>query len=291
MTQTARQLRHAAEVEAERLPDLLARARHLANTVLLGVHGRRRSGLGDDFWQYRPMQQGDSRRMIDWRRSAKGDSQFVREREWQVAQTVQLWVDQGGSMRFSGAKDRGDKAGRARLVALALAVLLLRSGERVGLTGTALPPRRGDIQILRLAEMFLAENAQDYAPPEAKGLLPRAHAVFVSDFLGDFTPIHEALAKASDRGMPGVLLQVLDPVEETFPFRERAVFESVGGSLQHETLKADDLRMRYLDRLETRKGELKRLAQISGWHYHFHHTDDPAQSALLWLYQALDGVR
>lgn len=144
-------LRQRAEAEAARIPPLLARAEHLAGTVLLGEHGRRRAGLGDDFWQYRPAQVGDSRRLIDHRRSAKGDQQFVREREWQIAQSVMLWVDQGASMRFASEAALPDKIDRARLLALSIAILLVRGGERVGLTGTTLPPRRGNAQVLRLA--------------------------------------------------------------------------------------------------------------------------------------------
>jgi hypothetical protein len=64
----------------------------------------------------------------------------------------------------------------------------VRGGERVGLTGTLLPPRRGNAQILRLAEMFSVEDAQDYAPPEHRAMIPHARALFVSDFLG---PIDE----------------------------------------------------------------------------------------------------
>ncbi|MGR3502016.1 DUF58 domain-containing protein [Pseudaestuariivita sp.] len=285
--QTAQDLRLEAEDAAARLPDLLAQADQLASTVLLGTHGRRRAGLGDDFWQYRPAQAGDPRRSIDWRRSARGDTQFVREREWQIAQTVQLWVDQAGSMQFTSGK-HPDKAHRARLVTLALAVLLLRSGERVGLTGTRLPPRRGSIQVLRLAEMLLEEDASDYSPPDHKGMLPRSQAVFVSDFLGDLDEVELGLTKAADRGVRGVLLQILDPVEESFPFRGRAVFESPRQTLAHETLKADDLRDKYLKRLAERKARLTALAQLTGWQYHCHHTDQSAQSALMWLYHALD---
>ena len=96
-------LRALSEAEAAALPDLLARAEHLAGAVLLGAHGRRRAGAGDDFWQYRPAQVGDSRRAIDYRRSAMGDTEFVREREWQIAQSVMMWVDQGASMRFASS--------------------------------------------------------------------------------------------------------------------------------------------------------------------------------------------
>ena len=283
-------LRHSAEAEAARLPALLARAEHLAGTVLLGDHGRRRAGMGDDFWQSRPAQFGDSRRMIDHRRSAHGDQQFVREREWQIAQSVMLWVDQGASMRFaSDPKTLGTKADRARLLGLAIAVLLVRGGERVGLTGTSLPPRRGNAQIMRLAQALVVDADADYAPPEHRAMLPHARAVFISDFLGDMAEVRLALTKAADRGVRGVVYQVLDPAEEQFPFRGRTIFESVGGSLRHETLKASDLRDRYLARLAERRDELEQLCRATGWQFGLHHTGDSAQSALLWLYRALDG--
>ncbi len=282
-------LRERSEAEASRLPPLLARAEHLAGTVLLGDHGRRRSGMGDDFWQYRPAQIGDSRRMIDHRRSARGDQQFVREREWQIAQSIMLWVDQGASMRFASETTLPTKADRARLLGLATAILLVRGGERVGLTGTRLPPRRGNAQIIRLAEAWSEDEQADYAPPEHRAMIPHARAVFISDFLGPMDEVELALTKAADRGVRGVVLQVLDPKEETFPYRGRTIFESVSGSLRHETLKAGDLRDRYLERLAQRKDALTQLCRATGWQLGLHHTGDSAQAALLWLYRALDG--
>ncbi|MGB3245996.1 MAG: DUF58 domain-containing protein [Sulfitobacter sp.] len=281
-------LRAQAEEQASRLPALLARAEHLAGAVLLGAHGRRRAGLGDDFWQYRPAQLGDSRRRIDYRRSAMGDQEFVREREWQIAQSVMLWVDQGASMRFASDAKLPQKADRARLLGLALAILLIRGGERVGLTGTQLPPRRGNPQILRLADLFCRDDAADYSPPEHRAMIPYARAVFISDFMGDIEAVKLALTKAADRGVRGVLCHVLDPSEEAFPFTGRTIFESVGGTLSHETLKANDLKGRYLERLAMRKDELQRLCALTGWHYGLHHTESAAQTALLWLYGALD---
>ena len=288
VAQNAAGLRARAESQAATLPPLLARAEHLAGAVLLGDHGRRRAGMGDDFWQYRPAQVGDSRRMIDHRRSAMGDQQFVREREWQIAQSVMLWVDQGASMRFTSDSALPQKIDRVRLLGLALAIMLLRGGERVGLTGTSLPPRSGNPQVLRLAEVFCQDDATDYSPPEHRAMIPHARAVFISDFMGDMAGVELALTKAADRGVRGVIFHVLDPSEEAFPFTGRTIFESVGGTISHETLKANDLRDRYLNRLAARKAELQRLCALTGWQYGLHHTDASAQSALLWLYAALD---
>ncbi len=281
-------LRSRAEAEAARLPPLLARAEHLAGTVLLGEHGRRRSGLGDDFWQYRPVQPGDSRRTIDWRRSARSDMQFVRQREWQIAQSVMLWVDNAASMRFASEDALPQKAERARILALATAILLIRAGERVGLTGQSLPPSRGEPQLRRLTEALRRDGDDDYAAPDTSGLMAHGRALFISDFMADITPIRTALTEAADRGIQGIVLQILDPAEEAFPYRGRTIFESVGGTLAHETLKANELRDRYLERLAARKDELAALTLATGWQYQCHHTSDSAQSALLWLYGAFE---
>ncbi|WP_320176690.1 DUF58 domain-containing protein [Roseovarius pacificus] len=288
MTRSAH-LRARSEAEAAALPPLMARAEHLAGTVLLGEHGRRRSGMGDDFWQYRPVMAGDALRDIDWRRSGKSDAQFVRQREWQIAQSVMIWADDAASMRFTSNDDLPEKSDRARLLALAVAILLNRAGERVGLTGHTLPPRRGAAQIARLAEALTQDSDEEYGTPDLRGLLPHGRALFLSDFMGEIDGVSSALTKAADRGVQGVLLHILDPAEEAFPYRGRTIFESVGGTLSHETLKASDLRARYMDRLAARKDELQTLCLATGWQYGLHHTSDSAQSALLWLYRAFDG--
>lgn len=284
-------LRHRAEGLAASLPPLLAEAEHLAATVMLGEHGRRRAGMGDEFWQYRAAHAGDSLRMIDWRRSARSDQHFVREREWQAAQSVALWVDDSRAMEFSGARDRPPKGQRAQLLALALAVLLVRAGERVGLAAADLPPRAGGAQLQRLAARLCGAGAADYGAPDISGLAAHARAVFLSDFLGDPAPVEAAIAAAADRGVRGALVMVLDPVEEAFPFDGRTVFESMGGAISYETLKAGDLRGRYLQRLAERKDRLAALARLAGWHFTCHHTADAPLSALIWLYRALERVR
>lgn len=286
---TALPLRARAEAEAARLPPLLARAEHLAGAVLLGEHGRRRSGLGDDFWQYRPVQPGDSRRWIDHRRSAKSDTQFVRQREWQIAQSVMLWVDGASSMRFASSDKLPQKLDRARILAMATAILLNRAGERVGLTGAELPPRRGEAQIVRLSEALSQDSDEDYGTPNLRGVPAHGRALMLSDFLGDISAVTKALSEAADRGVQGILLQILDPAEEAFPYQGRTIFQSVGGTIAHETLKASDLRDRYIERLAARKDELRRLCARTGWRYGCHHSSDSAQSALLWIYRAMDG--
>lgn len=290
MSDTA-DLRARAETLAAPLPPLLADAEHLASTMLLGEHGRRRAGMGEEFWQYRPAMAHDEARLIDWRRSGRSDTHYIREKEWQAAQSILIWVDDAQSMTFA-SPDHPAKSDRARSIAMALALLLLRGGERVGLTGHDVPPRRGEVQILRMAAALLTgEPREDYGAPDIRGMMSKSRALFVSDFLGPIEPVEAALTQAADRGVRGALLQVLDPAEEAFPFDGRTVFESMSGGLKHETLQASALRDRYLTRLAERKDRLTALARLTGWQFHCHHTGESAQAALLWLYGAMEKTR
>ncbi len=280
---TSLTLRTDGEALASALPPLLAEAEHLASTVVVGDHGRKRAGLGDTFWQYRQAAQHDEARAIDWRRSARSDTTFVQEKEWQIAQSVTLWVDASAAMSF--ASQDVTKAHRARTLALATAILLNRGGERIGMAG--LPHKRGSVQIGAIAERLAQDEDSDYGHPDAREMPTHSRAVFVSDFLGDLDKTEAALTRAADRGVRGVMLQVLDPQEETFPFDGRTIFQSMTGALEHETLKAGDLRAAYLDRLATRKDRLAHLARITGWQFNIHHTDAAASGALMWIYHAL----
>lgn len=281
-------LRAESEALAAPLPALMAEATHLAATVILGEHGRRRPGPGQDFWQYRAALPGDDAGRIDWRRSGRADAAFVQDKEWQTAQTVMVWVDRGQAMAFASSPRLPTKARRARLLALASAILLVRGGERVGMGADGLPPRRGPALLERLAAVLSDDRAEEYGAPDTSGMPPRSRALFLSDFLGDPAPLERAVTDAADRGITGALLQVLDPQEEAFPFEGRTIFESMGGSFRHETLKAGDLRARYLDRLAGRKARLGDLARATGWLFSTHHTDAAPTAPLLWLRTALE---
>lgn len=286
-------LRQSAEALASALPPLMVAAEALARSALQGGHGRRQTGAGAEFWQFRPAHPGDSATRIDWRRSGRGDDLFVRETEWQAARSVMLWVDPGAAMRFTGDRRRATKAERARLLALALGLLLLRGGERVGLAGTGLAPRAGKAQGGFLAGRLAGDPGAEaeHAPPDLGAAPFGGHAVLFSDFLGDLAPLDAALAMAGPRAMQGLLVQVLDPVEEDFPFDGRTRFESMSGHLSHETLQASDLREAYRKRLATRKDDLAQRARKAGWRHVTLHTDRPAAEGLIWLHQSLGGFR
>lgn len=288
---TPASLRARSEGAAATLPGLLMQAERLAATILLGDHGRKRAGPGDAFWQFRAAQPGDPRRAIDWRQSARGDGHFVRETEWQAAQSLMLWVDDAASMRFASG-NRPSKLRRAQTLALALAVLATRAGERAGLANLPEPPRSGKAQLIRMADALMeGGDVPDYGAPRPRVMPMGARTVFLSDFLGPMAAVTDALTTAADRGVQGVLVQVLDPEEEAFPYDGRTVFESMSGAVRFETLKAGQLRDDYLGRLAKRRAELRDLCARTGWRYHLHHTDASAETALLSLYTALERRR
>lgn len=283
-------LRPEAEGLASALPPLMAAAERLVASVLTGGHGRARAGRGEEFWQFRAATAGDAMRQIDWRRSARSDQSFVRETEWQSAQSVLIWVDPSQAMGFAGAgAQHPPKSHTARLLALALAILLLRGGERVGLLEPALPAGAGLVQRERLYQALTALSSDaDYGSPPAGPLPSRGRVVLISDFFADPGALQAFLERAAGQGVRGALVQLLDPVEQAFPFAGRTLFESMSGALRHETLQANDLRSAYLARLEERQSLLADMAAAAGWQFHAHSTGAPAAAALLWLYRALE---
>jgi len=280
--------RSQAEQVSAALPPLLAQAHHLAGSVIIGEHGRKRAGQGDDFWQYRQAEAGDTHRQIDWRKSARNDVEYIREQEWKIAQSILIWVDGSASMQFSSQKDLSQKHDRAQLLALALSILLLRGGERVGLWGSDTPPRQGQSQVERLAQFMTETQPTEYGQPSALHSRFGGRSVFLSDFLGEWDQIENTLSVAADQSKEAVIMQLMDPAEHQFPYRGRRIFQSINGTVEHETLKANDLRQRYLDRMAERQDKLATFARRFGWHYQTHVTENPARPALIWLYQALE---
>lgn len=274
-------LRAGAEALVADLPALLVSAERLANAVQPGLHGRRRAGQGETFWQYRAAQPQDGQRGIDWRRSARGDDLFARQHEWQVAQSLQLWVDPGPGMTCGAPP----KAPRAAELALALAILAERAGERIGTPGPA-APRSGRVQLGRIADQLVNGCAPLPGPGD---LAAHGRAVLIGDFLGDLVPLEHCVAGAAQRGVRGVICQVLAPEEAEFSFTRRVIFDAPTGGQTHETLNAAALRPRYLERLAAQGAALEALASRTGWQFVAHRTDAPAADALLWLARAVGG--
>jgi len=273
---------------AATLPPLLVAAERVAATVAQGVHGRRRVGTGETFWQFRQYQTGDSASAIDWRQSAKSDRTFVRENEWEAAQSVWLWCDASASMKFHSDPSLSSKFDRAALLSLALSVLLIRGGEYITLMGSGAAPATGRATLTRLAGELLGQTGEPKSSLPASEQIPRAaDVVLISDFLSPMAEIEACVRGMAANGLRGTLVQVLDPAEVEFPFAGHIHFNGLEGEAAVTVGRADRLRSAYVNRMAARHDTLQALAGRLGWTFLSHQTDHRAEPALLALFQAL----
>ena len=277
-----------AEQLANTLPPLLVAAERVAVTVAQGVHGRRRVGQGETFWQFRRYQPGDSADEIDWRQTAKTDRIFVRETEWEASESVWLWRDTSPSMHWRSSAKLPEKAERADLLTLALAALLIRGGEQVSLLGEGLRPSMGRAALARIAEvMALPSAAGNRSLPSADVPLPRyAQVALVSDFLSPLADIAATVRRIAGRGIKGYLLQVLDPAEETLPFTGRTRFVGLENEGEMLVPRVEALRSDYQAALAAHIAGIADIARQVGWTFLTHRTDRPPEATLLALFMA-----
>ena len=272
---------------ARRLPALVVAAKEIASGVMHGVHGRRRSGVGETFWQFRPFVAGESAANVDWRRSARDDKIFVREREWESAHTVWVWIDRSASMAFESRLAMQPKLDRAVVLGLAAADLLVRGGERVGLLGLTRPLATRNV-IERFAEALVHAGDADDELPQAITLAPRVRALLLSDFLTPPETIATRLEVLAARGARGHLLMIADPVEETFPFSGHTEFRDVDSSVTMRIGQAERFRDDYVRRLARHRDAIREIVRAKGWSLAVHRTDRPASEALLTLRSRLE---
>lgn len=286
---TSTQLRHSADQLAAGYPSLLAEAERVAALVAAGVHGRRRAGQGETFWQYRPYDMSDPTNRIDWRRSARSDAVFVRDTEWEAANSVFIWRDGSSGMNWRSKASLPSKQDRASVLSLALASLLMRAGERCAVMGESERPRAGRVGYERLA-LRMAHSNGPVSALDAK--LPRfAKLLLCSDFLADADDWPSRLASLAARPASGVLLHIIDPAEESFPYNGRVEMRTPGGGSALPFLlgRAERAKAEYRQRFSAHCDHLDAAARRLGFTLIRHRTDQPARAALTALYQAFAG--
>jgi len=291
-------LRDRAEQAAATLPPLLVAAERVATTVAQGVHGRRRVGQGETFWQFRQYEPGDAATRIDWRESAKSQRLYVRETEWEAAQSVWLWRDASSSMDYSSAgyipgAEWPRKRDRAELILVALASLLVRGGERLTLLGSGVAPISGRVALNRLAQLIVHpdQRAAGTGLPIFEPLPRAGQLVLIGDFLAPLEAVHVMVGQFAGAGLKGHLLQIADPAEEELPFAGRVRFEGVEERDELVISRVETVREDYRLRFQRHRDGLAAIARAVGWSLGFHRTDRPPHLALLALHAALTADR
>ncbi|MGX5735152.1 DUF58 domain-containing protein [Bosea thiooxidans] len=265
---------------AARLPRLILEARRVSASVH-GIHGRRRSGPGETFWQYRPLVAGESASRIDWRRSARDGHLFVREREWEASHSIWLWIDRSASMGFASSLAQASKIDRALVAGFALAETMVEGGERVGHLGLtrALASRR-IVEVLAQALVADSRGADADLPPG--GPLPRlADAIIITDGLTPGNALAQRIASMASSGARGHVLLIADPIEETFPFSGQAELFDLEDGLTLRVGDAGSWGEEYRQRLAAHRDAIAEACRKAGWTLTLHRTDRPASEAVL----------
>jgi uncharacterized protein (DUF58 family) len=271
---------------AASLPRLVLEARRIAANVIHGLHGRRRAGTGENFWQYRRFISGEPAQSVDWRRSARDDHLYVREHEWEAAHTVWLWPDRSPSMVFASKQSRDSKLERTLIVTFALAELLVAGGERVGIPGLMSPTASRNV-IDKMAQTMLHDEAARLSLPPSFVPSALAEIVVLSDFWSPISEITSMLAGLSASGAHGVLVQIVDPAEETFPYSGRIEFVEPEGHGVITAGRAERWVIDYVTRVALHRDQIRAETNRLDWLFATHTTDRSAAELLLFLHAGM----
>ncbi|MCA8889640.1 MAG: DUF58 domain-containing protein [Parvularculaceae bacterium] len=282
--------RSQSEELAAAFPPLLVEAEQIAHTVAVGLHGRRRAGPGEMFWQHRPYTFGDPVSSIDWRQSARAaDRLYVRQNEWEAAAAVWIWRDPSQSLDYASTPKLDTKRRRADLIAMALAILLAEAGERVGLVGARDRPFHGRGAPTLFFDALTNENAGGASAPPHVSVNAHSRIVYLSDFFTDPGEIRRAAQHCANLGARGVLVQITDPYEEEFPFQGRTEFEDLESRDKLTFGDAASLRGEYAGEFAAHRAALIDICTKLDWTFIAHRTDHAPTTAMLALFSALSG--
>jgi uncharacterized protein (DUF58 family) len=271
-----------AEHLSQSLPPLLVKAERIAATVVLGVHGRKRAGPGENFWQYRNYSFGDSTQRIDWHRSAKSDTIYIRDNEWEAANTLWLWSNSNVRMDFKSHLATETKKDCAQILQLAMASLAVRAHERIGALGSPYRASVGKPALRQMADW--CSQPREAALPHPTQMQRQSAALLISDFLDDPEDIKKALTPLAQSGVRGHLVQIADPAEETLPYDGRIEFVGLDSPKKFLASKTQNLRNDYLKAYANHRETLRQLASRLDWSFTVHRTDQPITRCLLALY-------
>lgn len=281
-------LRSVHEEVMGKLSQVGVAARHAVENVLAGQHRSIQRGLSVEFAGHRPYQPGDDPRHIDWQVYARSDRLDIRQYEEETRLRATLVVDYSASMAYGD----GRKLRRARMLAAALATLMVRQGDSVGLalvdTGVRqhLPPASTMPHLLTLlsqlegqdpgGETALADALQALAPR----LRRRGLVILISDCVDDNIPLIQSLRLLHHRRQDIRVFQVLDHDEHAFPFSGSCRFVGLEGDGEL-MLDADRVRERYQATVAAQGEELAAGCYGMGATYDVCRSDDDLAQVLV----------
>ncbi|MDQ8162300.1 MAG: DUF58 domain-containing protein [Gemmatimonadota bacterium] len=261
-------------------------SRWVVDGFVTGLHRSPRKGFSVEFAEHRPYMPGDDLRYLDWRIAGRADRWVVKQFEEETNARAMLVLDVSASMQWTGHPARLAKLAYAERLASAVALLLLRQRDAVGLIRfdttmrNVVPPRSQRTQWRRLVAAF-AEPGGGAGSDVAGALLQAARlvrrpgfVVLLSDLLADPEPVADATRTLRARGHEVLVLHVMDPAERDFPESGEARYRDPESRLEVPASPAD-VRATYQATVQEALAEWRAALGRAGARYAVAMTDEP----------------
>ena len=274
-------MRLKAEELSNKIPSLYVKADRIANTIWEGMHNRNKDGLGDNFWQFRKYEYGDPAHLIDWKKTAKSNETFIQEKELQTLQNFVIWRDTSKSMNFRSSESIDTKLYRANLFTLALTIILSKSGENIVLNGLKSKLLKGGNAVNFVSNQINEKVTDSFkSSPNINEIKNNSDVILIGDFLNNINETEKTIKELSNRGINGIIIQILDPAERFFPYKGRINFNGLEGEKNILIGKAESVRNDYKKAIKIHIEKLEKLTTSYSWKYILDNSDQDASISL-----------
>jgi uncharacterized protein (DUF58 family) len=252
-----------------RLAGLDLKARLMVEGFVTGLHRSPYSGFSVEFAEHREYAPGDDVRYVDWKVFGKSDRFYLKRFEEETNFACHILLDASESMRYRSEQAAMSKLEYARLVAAALAHLVIRQQDAVGLatfnTGVTRLLRASSHpshlkQLIHVLEQTQAQGETALGPifhDLAERIRKRGVVIVLSDLFDDVPALVSGLKHFRHRRHDVSVMQVIDPAEQDFPFDAPTRFHGLEG-LADQSAEPRSLRRAYCAEFEAFLKQVRR---------------------------------
>ena len=274
-----------------KLKGLELKARLIVEGYVSGLHKSPYHGFSVEFAEHREYVPGDDLRYVDWKVFGKSDRIYLKQYDEETNFSCHLLVDSSESMTYRSDKAAFSKFEYAQHVAAALGYLIVHQQDAVGLAtfdsavGRVLRPGSTPAQLRQLCQLLdetVPHGETSIGPilhDLAERIKRRGLVVILSDFFDDPETLLLGLKHFRHRRHDVVLLHVIDPAEQDFPFIDPTLFKGLEG-LGDQHTEPRSLKAAYQREFESFLRAIRGGARDLHMDYVLLRTDQPLEVAL-----------
>lgn len=274
-----------------KLHGLDLKARLIVEGYVSGLHKSPYHGFSVEFAEHREYVPGDDLRYVDWKVFGKSDRIYLKQYEEETNFACYVLLDTSESMLYQSEQAAVSKLEYARYVAAALSFLVLQQQDAIGLAtydSTVRQFLRASTHPSHLKQIC---HVMEQAPPQdetsmgpifhdlAERIKKRGVVVVVSDLFDDIPTLMLGLKHLAHRRHDVLLLQVIDPAEQDFPFQDPTLFKGLEG-LPEQMTEPRSLRTAYQREFERFLQEVRRGCRDLHMDYALLRSDESLDVAL-----------